>query len=302
MSNAAAPTREHPLMILAMDHRDSFSRLFAVTDDRPDPDQLARMRHAKRLIYQGLRAASGTVGDGQPGVLVDEDLGADVLSSAAGDGITHAMPVERSGQKLFELEFGTDTPVHVARFDPDYVKVLVRMNPADAPTDTADQLTALSQLSAWLATEDRQFLYELLVPPTAEQERASGGADAFDRDVRPGLVRDVIKANYDAGVEPTLWKIEGLETSEAAAAVVAAAHADGHSADCIVLGRDAPADRLDHWLRVAAPVEGFVGFAVGRSIWEEPLRVQIEDGDDERLVAAVTENYRHFARAYLDAR
>ncbi len=45
----------------------------------------------------------------------------------------------------------------------------------------------------------------------------------------------------------------------------------------IVLRRDAPATRLDHWLTLAAPVDGFMGFAIGRSIWEEPIAGHIAD-------------------------
>ncbi len=297
------PTSERPLLILAMDHRDSFGELFGVDDDQPNESQLDRMRAAKRLIYLGLRAAIPRLSAGaQPGVLVDEELGADVLREAAADQVAVAMPVERSGQKTFALQYGTDTPKHVDAFDPDYVKVLVRMNPDDDATETDNQLTALSQLSRWLQTEDRPLLYELLVPGSQDQLREAGGEDAYDRDVRPGLVCDLIVDNQDAGVEPTLWKIEGLETSEAAARVVAAAHRDGRDADCIVLGRDAPRERLDHWLQVASAVPGFVGFAIGRSIWQEPLTEHIDDGDDQRLIAAVAESYLHYADTYLGAR
>jgi myo-inositol catabolism protein IolC len=212
------------------------------------------------------------------------------------------MPVEKSGQKLFTLEYGADTAAHVAEFDPDYVKVLVRMNPDDDPEQTSAQLTTLAALSELLQREDRAFLYELLVPPTEEQLRRAGSQEAYDRDVRPDLVATVITANQRAGVEPMLWKIEGLETTDAAQHIVATAKAGGRTADCIVLGRDAAREVLDHWLAVAAPVAGFVGFAVGRSIWEDPLAGYLSDGEDRYLVESVRENYLHFARTYLDAR
>jgi myo-inositol catabolism protein IolC len=115
------------------------------------------------------------------------------------------------------------------------------------------------------------------------------------------LVTEVIAINQQAGIEPTLWKIEGLDTTAAADEVVAAAKAGGRTADCIVLGRDAPQEALDHWLAVAAPVQGFVGFAIGRSIWEDPLKHHRQDADDARLVESVRDNYLHFARAYLQA-
>ena len=41
---------------------------------------------------------------------------------------------------------------------------------------------------------------------------------------------------------------------------------------CVLLGRGASDDKVDHWLRQAAPVDGFVGFAIGRSIWWDALK------------------------------
>ncbi len=132
-----------PLLILAMDHRDSFARQFGVRNGPPRDEQLVQMRAAKDLIYRGLRGAHEQLAGsgGQVGVLVDEELGANVLRSAATDGLAVAMPVEKSGQKLFELQYGDDTASHITEFDPDYVKVLVRMNPDDAPDDIAAQLS-----------------------------------------------------------------------------------------------------------------------------------------------------------------
>jgi myo-inositol catabolism protein IolC len=296
------PSLADPLLILAMDHRESFARLFGVRSSSASMGQVAQMNAAKLLIYHGLRAAHGQLVEGQVGVLVDEELGAQVLREAAQDGLVVAMPVEKSGQQLFALQYGEDTAAHIAEVNPDYVKVLVRMNPADDPDATTAQLSALAALSGLLQAEQRGFLYELLVPPTDEQLRRAGSHKAYDRELRPELVVAVIRANQQAGVEPTLWKIEGLETTEAAQHVVASAKAGGRTTDCIVLGRDAPRQVLDHWLSVAAPVAGFVGFAVGRSIWEDPLVGYLQHGESHTLVEAVRENYLHFARTYLDAR
>ncbi len=295
------PSASEPLLILAMDHRDSFAKQFGVEHGPPDDDQLAQMRAAKLLIYHGVRDARAQLAGGQAGVLVDEDLGADVLRAARADGLTVAMPVEKSGQRLFALEYGDDTPAHIEAFDPSYVKVLVRMNPDDDPDDTAAQLQGLAGLSRLLGESDRAFIYELLVPATEEQLRRAGGQQGYDRDLRPELVARVITANQEAGVEPTLWKIEGLETTEGARLVVDAAKAGRRAADCIVLGRDAPQPVLDHWLAVAAPVPGFVGFAIGRSIWEDAVAEHRRSGDDQQLVAAVAERYLHFAGVYLAA-
>jgi myo-inositol catabolism protein IolC len=137
----------------------------------------------------------------------------------------------------------------------------------------------------------------------AQLAKVGGDKDAYDRDLRPSLVVDVIAVNQGAGVEPLLWKIEGLETADAAREVVRAARSGGRDeVGCIVLGRDAAQDRLDHWLRVAAGVDGFVGFAIGRSIWQYAIEAHLKDGDDAAMISTVSANYRHFAQTYLDAR
>lgn len=295
------PSAADPLLILAMDHRASFAKQFGV-DGEPSAEQHAAMQAAKLLIYRGVQNAHSLLESGHAGVLVDEELGADVLRTAHADGLTLAMPVEKSGQKLFALQYGAATEQHIETFDPTYVKVLVRMNPDDPADATRAQLTELATLSDLLQRLGRGFIYELLVAATDAQLASAGDQATYDRDVRPDLVARVIAANYAAGVEPTLWKIEGLDTVDAARQVVAAAKAGGRDTDCIVLGRDAPQAVLDHWLSVAAPVAGFVGFAVGRSIWEDALDGYLHDRDDAAFVDTVSQNYLHYARTYLAAR
>ena len=303
MAPMERPTTANPLLILAMDQRDSFATLFGTEEADASPEQVERMRAAKLLVYRGVAAVAGQVEGAQIGVLTDEEYGPGVLTQAKADGRVLAYPVEKSGQQLFDLEYGDQTPEHVARWDPDYVKVLVRMNPDDDPAGTKDQLDKLATLSASLHEQGRPFLFELLVPASDAQLASVGGdSTAYDRDVRPDLVVQVMEAVQGAGVEPTLWKIEGLETAEAARQIVAGAHAGGRDAACIVLGRDAPQDKLDHWLQVAAGVDGFVGFAIGRSIWKEPLERYLDDDDQATFLDTVGANYLHYVRTYLDAR
>jgi myo-inositol catabolism protein IolC len=290
------PTHTDPLFILAMDHRGSFgTSLFGVGQDGPTADQEARMRAAKDLTYAGLRQAVSSLGRGRAGVLVDEQYGREVIDAASGGPVVLAVPVEESGQDWFTLQWGEQWTEHVAAIAPDYAKVLVRDNPSFDAGERHAQLDRLAAVSSQLTEMGVPFLYELLVPATDAQKRA--GAEAYDRDVRPDLVAQVLGDNHAAGVEPTMWKVEGLETVGAAEQVAAAATAGGRDADLIVLGRDAPAARLDHWLEVAAQVERFVGFAIGRSIWEEVIRDH-EAGqvDDREARARIAERYLGFAR------
>jgi len=269
------PRHADPLFILAMDHRASFGRtLFEVKHDDPDQAQVEAMRSAKLLIFQGLQVAQPKVTSGRIGVLVDERYGQEVIDAVKSnaDPMVLAVPVEASGHDWFTLEWGDQWLEHVESVKPDYAKVLVRDNPGFDAAQRDAQLTSLAQVSAGLRTVGVPLLYELLVPATdAQLAQAGHDAGVYDHDLRPGLVAQVIADNQAHGVEPTLWKVEGLETVEAAQQVAAQAKAGGRTADLIVLGRDAPAERLDHWLEVASQVDAFVGFAIGRSIWEDVL-------------------------------
>ena len=297
------PQHDDPLFILAMDHRASFGKtLFGVKDDRPDPEQVAAMASAKQMIFDGLRAALPALSYGRAGVLVDERYGQDVIDAAraARPNVVLAIPVEASGHDWFTLEWGDQWLGHVEAIKPDYAKVLVRDNPDFDATQREQQFGPLARVSSELRGIGVPLLYELLVPATASQlDRAGHDQGAYDRDIRPGLVARVIADNQAHGVEPTLWKVEGLETIEAAEQVADQARAGGRSADLIVLGRDAPAERLDHWLKVASQVSAFVGFAIGRSIWEDAVRdFEASDRGEAAAAAAraqVAQRYLGFA-------
>jgi len=294
------PRHDDPLFILAMDHRESFGRtLFEVKHDDPDQAQAEAMRSAKLLIFEGLQVAQPSVTSGRIGVLVDERYGQDVIDAVQSSAhpMVLAVPVEASGHEWFTLEWGDQWLEHVESVKPDYVKVLVRDNPGFDAAQRDAQLTSLAQVSAGLRTVGVPLLYELLVPATdAQLAQAGHDAGAYDRDLRPGLVAQVIADNQAHGVEPALWKVEGLETVEAAQQVAAQAKAGGRAADLIVLGRDAPAERLDHWLEVASQVDAFVGFAIGRSIWEDVLSRYEAFGASE---AAAVNARREIADRYL---
>jgi myo-inositol catabolism protein IolC len=291
VNSAWQPRHDDPLFILAMDHRESFGRtLFDVKDAAPDLRQVDAMRTAKQLIFEGLQMARPDVTYGRIGVLVDERYGQGVIDAvkSSGQPLVLAAPVEASGHEWFTLEWGDQWLSHVERVRPDYAKVLVRDNPEFDAGPREQQLRQLAEVSAGLHGIGVPLLYELLVPATdAQLAKAGNDSLAYDRDIRPGLVVQVIADNQDHSVEPTIWKVEGLETVDAARLVAGQARAGDRTTDLIVLGRDAPADRLDHWLDIASQVDAFVGFAIGRSIWEDAVRGYEASDRDEAAASRV---------------
>jgi 5-dehydro-2-deoxygluconokinase len=187
-------------------------------------------------------------------------------------------------------------------FDPDFTKVLVRYNAEGDRDLNRRQTQKLAALSDWLHARRRKFLFELLVPPTPAQLERCGSRDQYDRDLRAGLVVQALRELQQGGVEPDIWKIEGLETAADCARVVEQARAGAGRDEvvCIVLGRGASFDRLLRWLAVAAPVPGFDGFAVGRTLWQEALErygAGTEAREDTR--DEIASRYVQAIRAYV---
>ena len=293
------------LYILAFDHRASFQKGLFGIDGTPSAEERARIGQSKQVIFEGLRRA---VEEGAPkqwaGLLVDEEYGAVVARAAKREGFTLAMPVEKSGQDEFDFQYGEDFGAHVETFDPTFTKVLVRYNPEGDRDMNQRQLARLKVLSDWLHERYRKFLFELLVPAEpAQLQRVGGDKDRYDLEIRPHLVVGAIAESQAAGVEPDIWKIEGLDRREDCARVVEQARAGGRErVSCIVLGRGANDERVIEWLRTGAGVPGFIGFAVGRTIWWDPLKSWVAGGaDSDGAAQTIAQNYRRMVDAYESA-
>jgi myo-inositol catabolism protein IolC len=304
---ARAMTLRTPLFLLAFDHRQSLVRgLF-------DGDERAAGRAApdlKLLVLAGLRRAVADglpagVGAEQVGVLVDDRYGARAAAEARAAGFAVAVAVERTGQREVVFEHGEHGfAERLEALQPAYAKVLVRYNADDVDQElNARQRALLVRLSDWCAVSAPGLLLELLVPPTDAQLAACGGfTGRYDADVRPALVVRAMAAMQADGVAPDLWKIEGLEDAAAARAVAAQALTGPSPAPCLVLGRGADDAKVDHWLAVAAPVDGFAGFAIGRSLWWEPARRWLAgDLPATDAEAAIAAAYHRAIASYMGA-
>jgi 5-dehydro-2-deoxygluconokinase len=293
---------EKKLYILAFDHRGSFQKKFFGIEGDPDPEQTAMIADAKHLIFEGLQRAVAAGADASvTGVLVDEQFGGTVPVQARAQGLKLAMPVERSGQNMFDFQYGDQFGEHIEGLHPDFTKVLVRYNPDGNAEENREQLQKLKRLSDWLHSRDRKFLFELLVPAEEAQLQGVGGStERYDTELRPELMRRAIAEIQDAGIEVDIWKIEGVDERSDCEMLAAQARTGGRDGVvCVVLGRGADDAKVDHWLEQAAPVEGFVGFAIGRSIWWNPLKEYV-DGKIKRSAGAreIAENYLRFVKVY----
>jgi 5-dehydro-2-deoxygluconokinase len=297
---------EKPLYVLPFDHRGSFQTNMFGWQSPLTPEQTAEIAAAKRVIYDGFNAAvAAGVPKDKAGILVDEQFGAAILQDAAADGYATACPAEKSGQAEFDFEYGDDYAAHIEAFDPTFCKVLVRYNPEGDRTSNRRQADRLRRLSEYLDGRGRSwFMFELLVPAEpAQLERAKGDKHVYDREMRPQLMRQAIEELQDAQIEPDVWKIEGLDRREDCEKIVTAARRGGRDhVGCIILGRGEDDRKVREWLATAAGVPGFIGFAVGRTVFWEPLVGWRERKTTrEGAVAEIARRYREFADIFENA-
>ena len=147
-------------------------------------------------------------------------------------------------------------------------------------------------------------MFELLVTAEkAQLDRLHGDKHAYDVEVRPGLMVRAIEELQDAGVEPDVWKIEGLDRREDCVKVVRAARRNGREkVGCIVLGRGEDDRKVREWLTTAAKVPGFIGFAVGRTTFWDPLvDWRGKKISREAAVAEIARRYREWVHIFETA-
>jgi myo-inositol catabolism protein IolC len=294
---------DRALYIQPFDHRGSFqTKLFGWKPPLSDA-QTAEIAGAKQVIYDGFQAAlAAGVPKDKAGILVDEQFGAAILKQATAEGIVTACPAEKSGQKEFDFEYGEAFARHIEAIDPTFCKVLVRYNPEGDRALNRRQAARLKRLSDFLAARNRsRFMFELLVPAEkAQLDRLEGNQKAYDLELRPRLMIEAIGELQDAGVDPDLWKVEGLDRREDCQRVVAAARAGGRDrVGCIILGRGEDDRKVQDWLEIAAQVPGFVGFAVGRTVFWEPLVAwRDRKATREQAVAEIARRYGSYVHLF----
>ena len=290
---------DKPLYILPFDHRGTFQTQMFGWKGALTFEQTAQIASAKQVIYDGFKAAvAAGVPKNKAGILVDERFGAAILRDATAHGYLTSCPVEKSGQEEFDFEYGEEFAEHIEAFHPTFCKVLVRYNPQGDSASNMRQLSRLARLSEYLHRQSQSmYMFELLAPPLKVQlEQFKGDKSAYDVELRPRLMVQAMQQLQDARVEPDVWKIEGLDRREDCERVVAAARRSGRDkVGCIVLGRGEDDVKVCNWLTTAAAVPGFIGFAVGRTSFWEPL-VELRQGKTTREQAAnaIASRYKQF--------
>jgi 5-dehydro-2-deoxygluconokinase len=291
------------LAILPFDHRSSYiSGLFGWKEPL-NVEQALTVAESKRAIYEGFQKAR--IPKEEAGILVDEQYGVGILRDARQRGTITAVPVEKSGQDEFDFVYGDDFVHHIEAMQPTFAKALVRYNPEGDRALNQRQTQRLKRLSDYLHQSPYLFLFELLVPAEFHQlELVDQSKDAYDTQLRPRFMVQAIEELRQAGVEPDVWKIEGLDQRADCENIVEVAHRNGgQNVGLIVLGRGASQERVLHWLQTAASVPGFIGFAVGRtSFWNAVVDFEAKRLSLEAAATQIAQNFEEWNRSFEAAR
>lgn len=250
-----------PLFILAFDHRSSLEK--AGFKDIPE---------LKKIIYEAFKKSLNTVKNGA--ILVDEQYGDLILKDAKEEDYTFALTVEKSGQSDFIFEYGEDFKAHIEKYNPTFAKVLVKVENGLSELSKIN----LKKLNDYCKEREQKFLIEVV----------SGG--------NVSLILKTIVEIQDFNIEPDVWKVEGMESDLDYLSIVQEAKRGGRdNVSLVILGRGESKELVEKWVKTASKISGIIGFAIGRTIFWEPIN-QFKSGSITRgeAIEQIGQNYIHF--------
>lgn len=287
-----------PLLILPFDHRSSFAKGLLGYHMPLTGAQKKKVTELKEIVYDAFQLSLKSYSHFDWfGILVDEEYGAGILRDAKKIGAQVCLTTEKSGREEYQFEYGSAFAAHINKFKPNYVKALVRWNPANT-TLNARQVKRLKKLSEFCHRNSYKFLFELLIIPSDHDLKKAGGKAAFEKKIRPKMEASAIRT-IQKTVHVDIWKIEG--TTKAGWKLVLRAMKPESRA--IVLGRGEDEAHVRTWLRDAASFDRVIGFAVGRTVFAKPLKAYLEKSITKKVcIQRIAKNFSSLVRLWSKER
>ena len=163
--------------------------------------------------------------------------------------------------------------------------MLLRRDPArSASPAQATEDERLARLTGWARSHAYPVLLELVVPPEPPDVEEPGWHERFDRDVRPSLMVEVMAHLQDIGVEPDVWKSKGSIAPPIARPWPGSRSETGASMCAASLSRRWREYLAGRGSALGPPARSrpTPGFAIGRSLWWDPLREDDRPPDQRR--------------------
>lgn len=292
--------KKEELYILPFDHRNSFIQvILGINNRKPTKEEINKAKQLKMIIYEAFKKA---IQEGIPkecaGILTDERLGKEVLEKAKQESFIFCIPIEKSGQDEFKFE-KIFWKRYIKKWNPNYVKALVRYNPEGDKELNKRQARRLAKLSSFTKKNKTKFMFELLVPPTKEEK----AKENYESKLRAELMIKAIDELNKAGVFPDIWKIEGLDKTEKMQKVADKITQGNPNSKIIILGRGESKKHAEQWLKAGAKVKTAIGFAIGRTIFQKPCEDYTNNKiQKEQAINSIKENYKQFYNVWKKAR
>lgn len=287
---------QNQLLILPFDHRSSFVKNLLGFSTPLDEEQKQKVKELKQIVFNGFREAVVNYENKEWfGILVDEEFGSEIGQQAKRMGVKLSIPVEKSGQNVFDFEYGANFGEHIKKMDPDYVKVLVRYNPENVENNKV-QIERLKSLSNYCQSNNYKLLFELLVPPTAKDLEIAGNKEEYEKNYRAEKTARAI-SEIKEQIKVDVWKIEGFSKSQWKEVIEAV----GPEAKIIFLGRGESQEFVERWLQEAGEYQQIIGFAIGRTIFYDPLKGYLSGAiSQDRARDLIAGNFKHFVDMWIN--
>jgi 5-dehydro-2-deoxygluconokinase len=266
-----------PLFILPFDHRSGFAKELLHTAYPMDEVHAAKARELKKLIFEAFLMAEEEVEtEGTLAILVDEELGQEIIEEAKANDIVHIVSTENSG-KTFSFVHGERFGAALSALQPTFAKALVRYTLGEEEKNE-DQRYKLKLLSDYCLEAEIPLMLEVLTE-TKEGE--------------PKIAETLLELE-EAGIMPAIWKLEGFKDRSSWQQV-----ANVTEAPIVVLGRGQSTDEVELWIKEAAASGLVKGFAIGRTIFLKPLQDLLSGTiTEEAAKRTIADNFLHFIKLW----
>ena len=279
-----------PLYIFAFDHRGQLVELAqqAGRDLKAIPELKQLFIRAIERVEADLRE-NGVQGD--VGLLADERFGQDALNTATGRGWWIARPVELQGSRPLAFEHGRSIGSNLIKWPQEQIiKCLVQFHPDDEPELRLEQEAQLKGLYEAAQVSGHELLLEVIPPKNHTSDQ-------------PDVLYRAIKRLYNIGIYPNWWKIESQPEAVWEKLDELITERDPYCHGVVLLGLNAPAEELAEGFRHASASQTCRGFAVGRTIFQEPSRAWLAgEIDDEALISRVQSTFEFLIKSWREAR
>ncbi|MPQ70459.1 MULTISPECIES: bifunctional 5-dehydro-2-deoxygluconokinase/5-dehydro-2-deoxyphosphogluconate aldolase [Pseudomonas] len=225
------------------------------------------------------------------GLLADQRFGQDSLNAATGRGWWVARPVEVQGSRPLAFEQGRSIGSNLIAWPQEQIiKCLVQFHPDDEPMLRLEQEAQIKALYQASQVSGHELLLEIIPP----KDHPSTYPDVLYR---------ALKRLYNLDIYPAWWKIEAQSAAEWEQLDALIQERDPYCRGVVLLGLNAPAATLAQGFQQASRSRTCRGFAVGRTIFQEPSRAWMAgEIDDEALIQQVQATFVGLIDAWRSAR